>query len=326
MKHVKQGQKRYLIILLIAFGLSSNIFINEISAQSQKKLNKSLFKAVRNGKIDKAEKLISQGADVNYVPPDGYGSVLCMPALQDGFDAIYIDDAKEKKETLEMVNMLVSHGADVNYKSNVFTPLGMAITFWGNNVAKELIKLGADVNEEFNTENKLYIIEYASNKGNLEMVEYLRNHGAEDLDTKNKMKIINEYEIGVLTIDQFFNDGWEGINSAYGWLDVFAGSHNGNTTKIILGWYYLDNLPSGFKTKKGNISYKVQYGWGSNDNLKSSQGIRSKLDGLSNDLQSFTNALKESKESYIWDQVGGKWIGELLFINGILSSKKGFNK
>ena len=202
----------------------------------------------------------------------------------------------------------------------------MAITFWGNDVAKELIKLGADVNEEFNTENKLYIIEYASNKGNLEMVEYLRNHGAEDLDTKNKMKIINEYEIGVLTIDQFFNDGWEGINSAYGWLDVFAGSHNGNTTKIILGWYYLDNLPSGFKTKKGNISYKVQYGWGSNDNLKSSQGIRSKLDGLSNDLQSFTNALKESKESYIWDQVGGKWIGELLFINGILSSKKGFNK
>lgn len=123
----------------------------------------SLNKAVVEGDVQEVQRLLKAGADVN--ARDNYGRTpLHMAAVYD---------------RTEMARLLIDSGADVNAKIDErgVTPLHIT-AMNGNNdtdMAALLLDRGADVNVEDTT--NYTPLRYATESGNLEVAELLRQHG-----------------------------------------------------------------------------------------------------------------------------------------------------
>jgi len=66
---------------------------------NDEKLSLDLIRAVKQNNIEKAQKILSQGADVNFQTQDG---------------ATPLEEAANKNYNTEMVKLLLDHGADIS--------------------------------------------------------------------------------------------------------------------------------------------------------------------------------------------------------------------
>ena len=97
-------------------------------------LNEQLIDSCKEGNIEKAERLIEKGAEVNFVNSDNkYAMTPLMWASCRG--------------DIELAEILIDKGANVNaFSRDGQTALRMAAYYFKTKMAKLLIKNGADVN------------------------------------------------------------------------------------------------------------------------------------------------------------------------------------
>ena len=131
--------------------------------------NIALMEACRLGNSPAAEKALDEGADVNYKDRDNYRNTPL--------------DITSYKGNIEIANMLIRRGADVNSKNSWgISPLHIASMDGKIELAKLLIENGADVNikDDFGKTPLRTTI----NTGNIEMVNLLLSKGA-SIDKKD---------------------------------------------------------------------------------------------------------------------------------------------
>ena len=71
----------------------------------QEKLNKRLYKAIKNGNLEKAKSLINKGADVSFT------------LLYNAAAKIFFKDSEINKYLLELTKLLLENGADPNLQT-----------------------------------------------------------------------------------------------------------------------------------------------------------------------------------------------------------------
>lgn len=99
--------------------------VNEAATPPPKKDNglSPLQVALKIGEFDIAKYLIEQGADVNYIEPEGEGYAWRMPVLQDAIGAVFFAydgitaDIQAAEKATEIVRVLLERGADPNVLS-----------------------------------------------------------------------------------------------------------------------------------------------------------------------------------------------------------------
>ncbi len=128
-------------------------------------LDGKLFRAVTNGRLEEASRLISMGADVNATRfLDSSGTNVLMVASERG-------DAP-------LVKLLLEKGANVNAKTKFnATPLSLAIPRGHGAIVETLIAHGANVNESI--EYWDFPLKEATVFGHTEIVKALLAHGAD---------------------------------------------------------------------------------------------------------------------------------------------------
>lgn len=157
----------------------------------------------RNPDLNVAKKAIEFGADVNMSVSNGMIplnittskanelqlQVMMMKTL--GLDVSSPEAQESLKEKLfremnrmiEMAQMLIDNGADVNKKSSLGTPLMNAVTnAWNQEIVELFIKAGADLNAQ--DDKGRTALFYAAAGGNDDLVTYLLKAGA-DPDIKD---------------------------------------------------------------------------------------------------------------------------------------------
>jgi len=128
----------------------------------QKRIDKELFKAVKEGDTAKLERLLKEGADVN---------------VKDDYGRTPLHVAAEKGE-VEIVKLLLEKGADVNVKNNNGqTPLHYAASGGYTEIVKLLLERGADVNVK--NKNVSTPLHDAAFGGYTEIVKLLLERGAD---------------------------------------------------------------------------------------------------------------------------------------------------
>jgi len=138
---------------------------------SHAELDAALVKAVHSGDLAQTRELLSQGANPNARDPD--------PAR--GFSVLI-----SSLEHLEILNLLLDHGADPNMSDgNGLSPLSYAVdlaTLTGPEPFKRLVAAGARLDERGpRGETTLH---YAANGGDLEVVKFLLEQGM-DVNAKD---------------------------------------------------------------------------------------------------------------------------------------------
>lgn len=117
-----------------------------------------LHDAAKEGDLDKIEKLLAQGANVNEA---GLATALHY-AIRGGH--------------VRAVELLISRGADVNAASTWGTPLHLAASAGLADITGLLLDHGADTNARRNTQTPLHV---AATTGQTEVVRVLLDHGAD---------------------------------------------------------------------------------------------------------------------------------------------------
>jgi len=120
------------------------------------------LKHAATGNVPELKGLLDSGVDVNLKRPGDQSTALIIAA---------------GKGRLEVVNLLLTRGADVNLSNrNGWTPLMAAVSSGNRVIASHLLEKGADPNSKHTygwTPLKL-----ASQKGKEDMVKLLKNFGA----------------------------------------------------------------------------------------------------------------------------------------------------
>lgn len=109
-------------------------------------VNDELITAIRKGDLgsilENVTKAISQGADVNFKDSTYHCTAI--------FEALFRYDEKYSPFPIdEVVELLIKHGADLNEKYDLKSPLYVAVDRDIKNVVKILINHGADVNSHW---------------------------------------------------------------------------------------------------------------------------------------------------------------------------------
>lgn len=117
--------RHLLLLMIVGLLVSTSLFSQE----------GDLLNKVRNNDIEAVKALLKGGADVNYQSDDMMG-----------YTALGLTT------NIEMMEVLISAGADINHQDNRtgYTPLMNALNGCNNDVAKFLIKKGADINIKAN--------------------------------------------------------------------------------------------------------------------------------------------------------------------------------
>jgi len=153
----------------------------EINAQNDEGAT-ALHKALFWGHKSVVELLVASGADVNAKDQDGitplHEAVLSdyLWCVDEIIEANNTDVGAEykilEKIIIDIVKLLITHGADVNAEDNYGgTPLHDAVLWGYRDVAELLITNGADVNKEL--EDGMPLLHYAVSRGFEDIVELL---------------------------------------------------------------------------------------------------------------------------------------------------------
>lgn len=133
-----------------------------------------LVKAITNGRLDIATKLINNGTDIN-VYPNKY------PLMS--YIMLYAYKNK-MPEILKIIPTLLEAGANVEeiykLKGNIFNPLRVALMYTNDNLqtAKELIKHGANVNAKLGDQSLLMYFMDDSEYDYDDIISFLLDNGA----------------------------------------------------------------------------------------------------------------------------------------------------
>jgi HEAT repeat protein len=141
---------------LYEIGASSKLSLSG----SRSQLNEKLMNAVKRGDLKAATVAISEGADPNFGGNIDY-TVLIFAAVQGN---------------VEVIDLLLTHGADVNKRYNSRTPLHLAASHSQAGSINALIRGGADINAL--DENGSTALMWAAHKGCKDIVESLLKAGA----------------------------------------------------------------------------------------------------------------------------------------------------
>jgi uncharacterized protein len=128
---------------------------------SKQELNRRLIEAVKGGRITEARDLLERGADPN-----------CM----DGASTMRLTALMYSLERPEMLDLLLSKGADPNLMADEFTPLMMTPGVGSLESMKKLVAAGATVNTP--GPNGAEALSIAAGSGDTGMVQFLIDHGA----------------------------------------------------------------------------------------------------------------------------------------------------
>jgi ankyrin repeat protein len=175
----------------------------EDSSLDDSTLDEQLFKAVRYGKHDDAERIVKDGANVNATDTNGVTPIhiasekghteIVRFLVNNGADVHCKDtdgdtplhDAADHGR-LEIVRFLVSNGSDINCKDREDgnTPLHLAVTEGHTEIVRFLVKNGANVHcKDTDGDTPLHD---ASRYGNIEAAFILIGHGA-DMSINNNI-------------------------------------------------------------------------------------------------------------------------------------------
>lgn len=170
------------------------LFTMLISATSHAQ---KLFKAVEEGRTARVERLLKKGEDVNDYTENGLFPLwraaannnyeIALLLLENGANANQETKVPPLNSTsiafpcqegyLEMVKLLVDHGADVNLQGfRNFTPIRVAAQNGHLEIVKYLAEHGADI--DFKAMDGATPLEHAASKGHLEIVTFLVETGA----------------------------------------------------------------------------------------------------------------------------------------------------
>lgn len=157
-------------------------------------IHEKLKVAVVQQNLDKVQKYLAQGADVNYTNkafPDD-------PALIQAMKHTYDEDGVKYEPNIEIIKLLINNGADANAKNYTdSSPLHFAVALKnkGTEIIKLLIEKGADVNaKNCYGDTPLHRAVFRS----LENTKILIEHGADvnikDKDGKTPLDIAKDYK------------------------------------------------------------------------------------------------------------------------------------
>ena len=178
---------------------------------SSEDLAKKLHSAVLGGEIEEVNRLIANGADINISKDeecylDGYATPLLL-AINDGTGAY------ANKDSAEIAKILIESGADINVicntkSGNEVNPLSLAID--DIQILKLLIKAGANVNAKLKEDRGsmsmlVYALYYTENP---QIITELLKNGADYNDEFNGNKISDLclYITDVKKLDEKYND------------------------------------------------------------------------------------------------------------------------
>ena len=185
---------------------------SEIGVLEKTRLGKQLYDALVGREQDRAIELILKGADVNYREPKkgtpvieaaviGNLEILKMLVERGGnVNARYggiggssvLIYAVGDGQNLEMVEYLISKGADVNYVSKTQkSALLWACDIGSFELAKCLIDNGADVCQH--DEDRESCLMYAAKRGNFQLVQMLVQKGANVMEKSNFGRTVLHY-------------------------------------------------------------------------------------------------------------------------------------
>ncbi|KAJ8668907.1 hypothetical protein QAD02_000166 [Eretmocerus hayati] len=140
------------------------------------KKNKLLIRAVISGEIERVQKLIDAGVDVNGPEDDstGYGNLFSLCKDRERSTALH-EAVREKN--FEMVQYLLSVGASTKIKNGEgCTPLLLAAKIGCVDIAQKLIKSGAKVDDSDRLGDTS--LHYAAKNDDSEMIQLLLSVGA----------------------------------------------------------------------------------------------------------------------------------------------------
>ena len=167
----------------------------------------------RNQSLDVAKEAIKAGADINLATDSGILpfniatskanelqlQIMMMktmglntedPAVQEELKKQLFN---EMSKAIEMAQMLIDMGADLNAQSSLGTPLMNAVTnVWNMEIVEMLIKAGADLNvTDKNGKTALF---YAQASGNDDIIKLLIDSGADTTIQDNEGKLYSDME------------------------------------------------------------------------------------------------------------------------------------
>jgi len=119
-----------------------------------------LWEAARSGDADKVRAQLEAGADVDYLGP--FGSTPLLIGV--------------KEENDEVIQLLVSEGADVDARTRLSWALSLAIDNEDVTTTRVLVEAGANL--EAANDKGWTALMLAAHKGNLEMVRFFAENGA----------------------------------------------------------------------------------------------------------------------------------------------------
>lgn len=167
-----------------------------------------LFVAIKHNQDQTAKFLVTQGADVNYsdifdetplsVAAAQENVAMLSFLLEAGANAnrsSLVSACKTGNEAI--VNLLLDHGAEVQTPSglNNLTPLHGAVISGNTHLVGMLLEKGADVNALGGFFQKSAPLVYAAENGDVAMIEFLIEHGA-NLNTYIPNALANQVEEG----------------------------------------------------------------------------------------------------------------------------------
>lgn len=157
-------------------------------------IHEKLKVAVVQQKLDKVQKYLAQGADVNYINkvfPDD-------PALIQAMQYNYDEDGLKCEPNIEIIKLLINKGADVNGKNYTdSSPLHYAVAL--KNKGTEIIKLLIDKGADMNTKNcygdtPLHRTVFRSLENAKILIEHGADVNAKDNDGKTPLDIAKDYK------------------------------------------------------------------------------------------------------------------------------------
>ena len=203
---------KQIIFFLIALGIST-------SSYSQK-----LYKAVEKNDIEKVEKLIKKGEDVNQYYKNGLFPLwratadnnykISSTLIEAGAKVNQINKVPPANSPsielpcqegyLEIIRLLVENGANVNYIGyKKFTPIRIAARNGHFEIIKYLAENGAEIDAR--AEDGATPLEHAAYKGHIEIVKYLVEKGANinNIDKEGDFPIGEAAKQGRIVVVQY---------------------------------------------------------------------------------------------------------------------------
>lgn len=165
---------RPIIRLCIWASIAWSLVFTSIAAagNSGQSLNVKLIQDAYDGSLQNVEQDLAHGANVNAMCKSFFG----VPSSCGGFSGTPLYYAVDKNH-MDIIRILLMHGADPNEKVAVNTPLFRAVLNGNVDVSRLLLVHGADVNMKDPT--GLTALTYAVLKDNVNIVRVLLNHGAD---------------------------------------------------------------------------------------------------------------------------------------------------